>query len=97
MTCRPRPSAKALKAAADWQAPAGPRIEWTPSEAAEINEFGDDLLRLRIADDGTVGRHLPHCGMHVRIVDDRFQPLRAKPLASEEDAKTLLARVRALS
>ena len=92
-----QPSAKALEAARDWQAPAGPRIEWSAQEVAEINAFGDETLRLRIAEDGTVGRWLPHCQAHVTIVGDDFRPLTAAPLKTEEDAKALLERVRTLA
>lgn len=98
MTRRPhRPSARAIEAAQAWQAPAGPTLEWTANEVIERNRFGDEIIRLRIAADGRVGRWLPHCRTHLNIVGDDFQPLRAEPLASESDAHRLLARVRALS
>ena len=78
-------------------APHGPSLEWSAHEVVERNKFGDEILRLRIAEDGTVGRHLRHCKTHLRIVGDDYLPLTAKPLQTEADAQALLERVRALS
>ena len=93
----PRPSRQALEAATAWQAPHGPRIEWSPFEVVEYDSFGGEILRLRINDAGEIGRHLPHCGGYLKVLGDDFQPLRSESLTCEADARELLDRVRALA
>ena len=75
-------------------APHGPSLEWSANEVVERNQFGDAVLTLRIAANGTVGRFLPYCEAHLTLLDDAFKPLTAKPLASEKDARELIQRVR---
>lgn len=95
-TRHPRPSAKAIEAAQEWQAPAGPTLRWTSHEVAEINAFGDEIIRLRIAADGRVGQHMPTCDRFMNVVCDDFLPLTCAPLQSEADARALLDQVREL-
>lgn len=80
----------------DADAPQRSCLEWSSHGAVERNQFGDETLRLRIAEDGTVGRFLPYCEAHLTLLDDAFQPLKAEPLQSEAEARALLERVRGL-